>query len=99
MQNSGIKFLLTVLILTVAGAGYFITSALDRLRESNYALVDAMNELKTLPASPAAAVSASAPAAPRSGKPFANRKFYAPEAANLLPTESFTLRKPWRAAE
>ena len=80
MQNSGIKFLLTVLILTVAGTGYFITSALDRLRESNYALADAMKELKRLPAAPVTVRRASAPAAAVNSQPFANRKFYSPEA-------------------
>ena len=45
MNNNGLKLLLVLLILAVAGTGYFVTTALDRLRESNYALADAMREL------------------------------------------------------
>ena len=44
-MNSGyLKFILTLLTLAVAGAGYFITTALDRLRESNYVLADRLKE-------------------------------------------------------
>ena len=80
MQNSGVKFLLTVLILTVAGTGYFITSALDRLRESNYALADAMREVKTFPVSPAAGKKVPLPASVSGQGQAANREFYSPSA-------------------
>ena len=81
MNNSGLKLLLFLLILAVAGAGYFITVALDRLRESNYALIDALKEQQQRPA--AAALPAplkQEKTAPEKTSEFANRSFYAPEA-------------------
>lgn len=83
MNNSGLKVLLFLLILAVAGAGYFITAALDRLRESNYALADALKEQqqRLVPAGSAALIPPKeVKAAPEKETPFANRAFYAPEA-------------------
>ena len=82
MNNSTLKFLLVLLIIAVTGAGYFITTALDRLRESNYALADAMRELQ----SSGAGVKTSplpvkqAPVKSPARGLIANRKSYAPEA-------------------
>ena len=38
MNNSGLKLLITLLIIAVSVSGYFVTTTLDRLRSSNYAL-------------------------------------------------------------
>ena len=79
MNNNGLKFLLTLLFLAVAGAGYFITTALDRLRESNYALADAMRELKSsAPRSPQKEQPKQpSRAAGKAVSPIANAAFYA----------------------
>lgn len=80
MNNGYMKFILTLLTLAVAGAGYFITAALDRLRESNYALIDRMSEIdfvsgnKKTPAEKRSDTGAVKPG------PFANREFYDPGA-------------------
>ena len=83
MKNTGIKVLLAVLIVTIALAGYFITTALDRLRESNYHLADTLRNVKTVSIAPA--VQESSPRKALKGKAsgealFANKKFFAPEA-------------------
>lgn len=84
MQSGYIKFILTLLTLVTGTAGYFIVSALDRVRESNYAVVDAMKELKN--AGGTAVVRASSAAAaerPEKSSPekeIANRTFYSPRA-------------------
>ena len=83
MKNTGIKVLLVLLIVTIALAGYFITTALDRLRESNYHLADTLRNVKTVSIAPA--VQESSPRKALKGKAseealFANKKFFAPEA-------------------
>ena len=83
MKNTGIKVLLVLLIVTIALAGYFITTALDRLRESNYHLADTLRNVKAAPMVPA--VQGDLPrktpgVQTPEGIPFANKKFYAPQA-------------------
>ena len=81
MQNGYTKFILTALTLVIAGAGYFITTALDRLRESNYHLADTMKEMKTLsPAAPAPAVQKEKKSSAPAPGTIANREFYDPAA-------------------
>ncbi|MBR2374580.1 MAG: peptide-binding protein [Lentisphaeria bacterium] len=77
-MNSGyLKFILTLLTAAVAAAGYFITTALDRVRESNYALADQLKELKHAPI-PAAVKEKHT--AVKSETAIANKEFYSPEA-------------------
>ena len=85
-MNSGyLKFILTLLTLAVAGAGYFITTALDRLRESNYVLADRLKEAgragiaRALPQA-APGGTAAAPARTEEKTLIANRSSYDPDA-------------------
>ena len=83
MNNTAVKFLLSLLIVTIALTGYFITTALDRVRESNYHLADTLKEMKSLPSAPPAAVNAKAAVKEKKSAPqsnIANREFYASEA-------------------
>ena len=82
MNNSGLKLLLTLLISVIAVSGYFITTALDRLRSSNYALADALKEFKKTQTAPyippqAAAVPAVKKAVESN---IANKDFYTSDA-------------------
>ena len=82
MQSGYTKFILTLLTLVIAGAGYFITTALDRLRESNYHLADTMKEMKKssfVSSLPVAQVQKKSEA-PLSVPTIANRAFYDPAA-------------------
>lgn len=76
MNNGYMKFILTLLTLVIAAGSYFITTALDRVRESNYMLADRMKEMKYV--SGPRVDEKKAPAAVQTGK-FANREFYSPE--------------------
>ena len=84
MNNSGLKLLLTLLIIAVSVSGYFITTALDRLRSSNYALADALKEFKkTQPLSSLPRQEEVRPAAPAKEaleSNIANKEFYAADA-------------------
>ncbi len=83
MHNTSLKVILVILTATIALTGYFITTALDRVRESNYALADTLKELKTRSfvsaATAAPQVRKKEEKLPETEK-IANRKFYSPKA-------------------
>ena len=83
MNNTAVKFLLSLLIVTIALTGYFITTALDRVRESNYHLADTLKEMGKLASAPAAEVKAKPAEKVKKSvqeSNIANKAFFSPEA-------------------